>query len=249
MKKVTIGHDSEFGLIRNGVITSALSNLYPFESPDGRGFPDNMNAEIAINPVTTLKDFHSKTEGLLSIVKGQGFDLLMDPTIKYPDEALQHPLAYISGCNPDLSAYSQLENEAPDFTKMDATRSCGAHIHVGDEGVDPYRLAQWMDAYVALPLLLKEKPSTRRSLYGGAGCLRIKPYGMEYRTLSNVWLDSEELRAFVWENTHKAVEAARAKPFDTVDDWWNVPEAIDTHNLKLATDMINHLEPIGVRAC
>jgi len=250
MGALTVGHDSEGGLLLNGVITSALGNLFPFETPDGRGFPDNMNFEIAINPVTTLKDFHSKTEGLLQGIRDRGFELLLEPTIKYPDEALKHPEAYISGCNPDYSAYTQLENKAPDFLKMDATRSCGAHVHVGDDQLDPYNFAKWMDAFVALPLLLKEKYNTRRSLYGGAGCLRVKPYGAEYRTLSNVWLASPELREFVWEGTHKAVEQSKKGEFtDVIPNWVDIPKSIDTHDIKTAKEAIDRLYIFGITEC
>ena len=250
MGTLTVGHDSEGTLLHNGVITSALGNLIPFETEDGRGFPDNMNFEIAINPVTTLKEWHSKTESLLQGVRDQGYDLLFKPTVKYPDESLKHPEAYISGCNADQSAYTQADNVAPDFLKMDATRSCGAHVHAGDYNMDPYNFAKWMDAYVGLPLLLKEEQNTRRSLYGGAGCLRVKPYGAEYRVLSNVWLDNKEFREFVWEGTHKAVEQCKKSDFNTtVENWQDVPRSIDTHDVGTAKATIDRLYIFGVQEC
>ena len=38
--------------------------------------------------------------------------------ITYPPEALKHKLSKVSGCNPDFNAYTNAENEAPDFTKV-----------------------------------------------------------------------------------------------------------------------------------
>lgn len=244
--KMTIGHDSEFGLSHGGNIQSALEVLRSEENEHGRIFPDNMNAEIAINPVTTLKDFHAATESLLGLARDQGFDLIMDPIIKYPDRCLDHPEARISGCNPDLSAYRMDNNIPPDFETMDGTRSCGAHIHTGDNTTDPYNQAMWMDLMVTLPLLKHEKATERRSMYGGAGCIRVKPYGMEYRTLSNVWLDDPALREFVWEATHKAVEVSKREDFQSIVDWPDVPTAIDTHDLELAQRTLDRLYIYGV---
>jgi len=241
-----LGHDSEFGLSLGGRVVSALDVLKPFEIKEGRGFPDNMNAEIAINPVSSLKEWHHNTEALLSYIRDQGFDLVMKPVIKYPNEALKHPDAYISGCNPDFSAYTMNENVAPNFAKMDSTRSCGAHVHVSSDGLDPFNFTRWMDSYAALPLLIKEEVNDRRKMYGGAGCLRVKDYGAEYRTLSNVWINDEETREFVWEAAHKAVEMSKKQQSYVVDDWPDIPTAIDTHDINLARRIIDRMYIFGV---
>jgi hypothetical protein len=244
-----IGHDSEFPLLKGTSIVSALDALGErvYEDPAGRYFADNMNCEIAINPVKTEKKFHEYTTHLLNKVKEEGYSVAMVPVVKYPSAALQHPLAYISGCNPDLSAYTEEENEAPDFTQMDSSRSCGAHVHVehGDE-LSSYNLAKWMDAFLALPLLFREIPSKRRSMYGGAGCIRVKPYGTEYRTLSNNWLNDEKLRSFVWENTHKAVAVAKKKRIEDFDPEFIIPQAIDRHDLDLAARALDMMYVHGV---
>jgi hypothetical protein len=248
MQAITIGHDSEFGLLSDGALISALDVFDEdvFEDENGRYFADNINCEIAINPVTTLAEFHSKTEGLLAHVRSRGFEPLMQPTIHYPDTCLGHPLARIAGCNPDESAYLQARNEAPVFAEMDGFRSCGGHIHAQLDGANPYWWARWMDAYVGLPLLLEEEPNERRRLYGGAGCMRVKPYGGEYRTLSNVWLDRPDLREFVWEGTHKAVERCKQADPEAIEDWWDIPTAIDTHDTELARRTVDRLYIYGV---
>ena len=242
-----LGHDSEFGLSKGGVIHSALSSLDSGEVPEGRWFPDNLNAEIAISPVNTLKEWHHNTVVLLDKVRSQGFDLVMRPVIKYNDRDLSHPQALISGCNPDYNAYAGgVENEPPSFKTMDGIRSCGAHVHVGEESIDPGRMSRWMDIYLGLPLLLKEERNTRRQLYGAAGCYRPKPYGTEYRTLSNVWLDSQTLREFVWEGTHRALEAARKGDIDQVEQWQDVVDSINNHDTVLAQQTIDRLYAWGV---
>jgi hypothetical protein len=190
--------------------------------------------------VETLHDFHAKTESLLNRVRDKGFDLIMEPTIMYPNSASAHPDALKSGCNPDYNAYTQQENEAPCFVlKGGNLRSCGAHIHAGVEGLNPYEFSKWMDLFVAIPLLCVETPSKRRDMYGAAGCLRIKEYGAEYRTLSNVWLDDHALREFVWDGTMRAIEMSLNVDFCEVADWMEIPKAIDTHDVELADAIID----------
>lgn len=242
----TVGHDSEFGLKAKGMIHSALDVIKPFENKSGRCFPDNLNCEIAINPVTDLKTFHSYTEDLLNHVRNLGYEVITEPVIIYPDKTLKHPDAFLSGCNPDYSGYTEKENIAPDFKNMDGTRSLGGHIHVGDN-IDPYNFARWMDLFVGLPMMLLEPINNRRSMYGGAGCLRVKPYGAEYRTLSNIWLDSTERREFVWENTMKAINYCKmADSRASLEHWVDIPKAIDTHDIKLAQEVINRSYNLGV---
>lgn len=244
-----IGHDSEGALSKQGKIFSALDALRGVhEDENGRYFADNMNFEIAINPVTTLKEFHSKTEALLDQVRGEGYDLVFTPTVLYPESALKHPGAMVSGCSPDYSAYTASANTPPDFATFDKPwRSCGAHVHATLGSIDPYNFCRWMDIHLALPLLSREQPSKRRELYGKAGCMRVKPYpGAEYRTLSNMWVANPELREFVWDGTHKAIEDARTKDASAIEDWWDVPTAIDTHDLELARRTLDRLYIYGV---
>src|SRR3546814_7881426 len=38
-------------------------------------------------------------------------------------------------------------------------------------------------------------------MYGAAGAFRTKPYGVEYRVLSNAWLKDSNLMSWVYKNT------------------------------------------------
>jgi hypothetical protein len=46
----------------------------------------------------------------------------------------------------------------------------------------------------------------RRTMYGRAGACRFKTYGVEYRTLSNAWLNSPELIKWVFRAAKRGVE-------------------------------------------
>ena len=241
MQQQTLGTDFEFALSKGGMILSALDENFRIETKAGKVFPDNLNCEIAINPVHTLDDWHSHIESLIKIVRTSGYDPVFDePVVRYPDETLAHPESLISGCMPDMSAYLMEDNIPPAFEEMDGTRSLGGHVHATlAEGQSPMWWARWMDITVCLPLLFHEKPSNRREMYGGPGCLRVKPYGGEYRTLSSLWVDAPELREFVWNGTIKAIELAKQDP--NIKVWPEVYLAIENHDLeraKLALDWL-----------
>lgn len=247
---ITLGSDSEFNLAKYGRPVSALRVLDDkvTEVHTGRFFADNMNVEIAINPVESLAQWHSYTEDLLARVGDLGYDLEFNPVVEYDAADLDHPLALISGCNPDFTGYRPgVSNKAPDFATMEgATRSCGAHVHTGDPTIDPDNQAMWMDLHLTLPLLQFEQVSNRRTMYGGPGCLRYKDYGMEYRTLSNVWLNDYALREFVYEASFKAMESARTMDFREIPDWKDIPRAIMSHDVEEATRILDRAYIYGV---
>ena len=58
-----------------------------------------------------------------------------------------------------------------------------------------------MDLFLGCPSIILDKDNKRRELYGKAGAYRNKPYGVEYRTLSNFWLTSSKLMQWVYKRT------------------------------------------------
>ena len=87
-------------------------------------------------------------------------------------------------------------------------RTAAGHIHIGwGEDFDPQddehfsrccRLVQQLDAGIGLASVLLDNDTERRQLYGAAGAFRPKPYGVEYRVLSNFWVLNPSYREFVW---------------------------------------------------
>ena len=109
--------------------------------------------------------------------------------------------ARIVGCAPSLSIYG----DPPPNVDGSAYpgRSAGGHIHLGyntPKGADKLEVAEdivaMLDVFVGNTSVLLDrdkKAAERRELYGRAGEFRLKPYGLEYRTLSNFWLHSPHL--------------------------------------------------------
>jgi hypothetical protein len=75
----------------------------------------------------------------------------------------------------------------------------------------------------------------RKKLYGKAGAMRIKPYGVEYRTPSNWWTFTDERCMWVWDATERALN--NLKIHHGVEDI--VQECINTNNKAVAESLVN----------
>jgi hypothetical protein len=65
-----------------------------------------------------------------------------------------------------------------------------------------------MDLFVGLPSTILDEDDQRKNVYGTPGRFRLKPYGVEYRSLSNYWIKDGYLIDMVLNGTKKAVEHA-----------------------------------------
>jgi hypothetical protein len=59
---------------------------------------------------------------------------------------------------------------------------------------------------LGIPSVLLDDDTRRRSMYGAAGAIRIKAYGVEYRVLSNFWVENASLQRWVFENASLCVD-------------------------------------------
>lgn len=130
----------------------------------------------------------------------------------------QAPEAIDLGCDPDFNAWRGGEaNPRPEV--LTPYRTAGGHIHVGwnlgdmmayskphwDECCSMVRHLDYALGLWSLPL--DTKGALRRKLYGNAGAFRPKPYGVEYRVLSNFWLMKPALQKEVATRTLLAMRA------------------------------------------
>lgn len=124
-----------------------------------------------------------------------------------------HKSAFEFGCEPDYNALTGMMNPKP--AAADAgLRTAGGHVHLGyADHLNGMSLEEsqtitgvMCDYFLGLPALLMDPDDRRRELYGKAGAIRKKSYGIEYRVLSNFWIFDEAKRQFVWDQAHKAFE-------------------------------------------
>jgi hypothetical protein len=255
---ITLGTDTEVQIQdKTGDLISAVGLIGGSkENPrwfDGFNIQeDNTNVEFAINPVSTVDEWVSLIESAMSKVSevlGElGYTPRIEATGHYSDEQLSSPESRLFGCDPDFSAYTLDENEPPNPEQVGSLRSAGGHIHVGVEDVNVTELVKWMDVYLGLPSLLMDDDHVRRQLYGKAGAHRVKPYGVEYRALSNFWIKDRKSMVWAYEQTMKAVKMAGESTIEQLPDWTRIPMSIDTYDRNTAEDVLNWLNKEGYNA-
>lgn len=256
LNNLTFGADPELFIINTktkkvvsavGLIPGEKGNPWRSEDmPEGFGLEtDNILAEFNIPPVKDGISFVNNIQYMQNYI--DRFVKAINPDLGIrcaasqvvPASELQSEQARMFGCNVDYNVYTQESNEKP-CGEATNIRSAGMHIHLGYENpnVDTsLTLIKYLDAYLGVPSILKDKDKKRRSLYGKAGCFRLTDYGCEYRVLSSAMMNSTARLNFVWNQLTKAVVAAKCEVI--LPSSVEVQEAINDSNVKLAESLIS----------
>jgi hypothetical protein len=222
---VTKGADPEL-FLRNaegkfissvGLIGGSKDFPRPIDREGNAVQEDNVTVEFNIPPCHKASDFikhiNINKEWINARAKELGLELCIKPSATFDDDQLQTEAARTFGCEPDYNAwYGGEQNDKP-HADNENLRSCGGHIHIAlDPDDDPLLVVQCMDLFVGCLMLEFDGDTDRRSLYGKAGAYRKKAYGVEYRTASNAWIETDDRIQWAWDQTDKAVEYARSHP-------------------------------------
>jgi hypothetical protein len=121
------------------------------------------------------------------MARGQELELAIVPSAEFPKDQLRSRASRVFGCDPDFNVWAMRPNPSPKCDNP-CLRSAGGHIHFGGEFKDKIALGRAADLFIGCPSIVYDSDVKRRSLYGKAGAVRDKPYGLEYRTVSNFWL-------------------------------------------------------------
>lgn len=221
-----LGADPEVFLrAQNGSQFTSAHGLFPGtkESPHpikggGHVQVDGVAAEMNIPPAATQTEFvtnvHECMVGLKELVPQYRF--MENSTVSLYNQKNLPPESLQLSCSADTDAYTGVTNLPHNEKSM--CRSAGGHVHLGGiwEGAgfnnvlpqqryeDSLRLGRLMDKHLGVYSILWDKDKVRRRTYGKAGTIRVKPYGIEYRTLSNKWLFHDEIMKFVFDQSKKA---------------------------------------------
>lgn len=211
MKPISIGNDAEFILTTSdGKPLSAIgliggSKLRPRPVNLGALQEDNVLAEINIQPATTLKQWDKHILSVMHQLSGilpMGYEISNLASALYPDEELFDPKSQEFGCDPDINAWTGKVNKFPVLPKkLKNFRSAGGHVHIGRENLNLYesfKLIQVLDMIAGLQSVHLDKDTARKKLYGKAGAMRIKSYGVEWRTPSNFWVFEKTTRQWMF---------------------------------------------------
>lgn len=223
--EILVGCDPEVFVKKNGLFHSAYGLIAgdkqnPQKVPNGAVQVDGMALEFNINPANSEDGFCFNVQDVLNTMTLMvpNYEVVICPVADFTVEhmASQPDDALALGCDPDYNAWSSQENVKPDNQRP--MRTAAGHVHIGwtdKENINSMDhinrceiIARQLDFYLGLPSLVYDDDVRRRSMYGAAGAYRPKPYGVEYRTLSNAWLKSEELIRWVYRVTQRGVLAA-----------------------------------------
>jgi hypothetical protein len=194
---------------------------------------DNVAAEFNIPPAKTPQGFYRNiTRGLTFLerqAKKKGCSLLLQDSAHFSEKELDTPHAQELGCEPDYNVWTMNPNPRP--LPPRTLRTAAGHVHIGYKNPqmeDRILLGKACDLFLGIPSVLEFPKTERRTLYGKAGAVRFKPYGIEYRTLPNYWIGNKKQIFFVFETVQKICAELSYNPEMYTNIFEEVSEDIQT---------------------
>lgn len=267
MSKVLLGCDPEIFVSKDGKLVSAYGLIdgdkkNPLKVRQGAVQVDGMALEFNIDPAKSEAEFISNIDTVMGILTQMvpGYKLEAIPVANFGLEYIrsQPEKAKELGCDPDYNAYIEDVNPRPNGEVP--FRSAAGHIHfgfidscdapTGDQGYIEYcsSCVRELDFYLALPSLFYDNDQQRRELYGKAGAFRPKVYGFEYRTLSNQWLATQELKQWAYRASVAAWDKIESG-ISLFEKYGDVSNIVNMSNKKEAARIIKAegiLVPAGI---
>lgn len=247
MQEHTVGCDPEVFLVNEaGEFVSSIDRIggsKEFPRPiDDEGCAvqeDNVAVEYNIPAVKDVESFIHYNRKVLAYLSEQvaqdGLKLSIVASANFSKQELADPRALQFGCEPDFNAWEGGKMNPRPHSKDKSLRSAGGHIHIGNiDGLDKCLVIQAMDLFIGVGMMKYDKDTRRRNLYGKAGACRFKPYGVEYRTPSNAWLQSDETIRYVWRQQERAIEFVRQEgAADVLSKWGEtIQHCINTSDME-----------------
>ena len=247
MENTLIGADPELFLVNDeGKFISSIGRIGGSKNKpreireDGCAVQeDNVAVEFNIPPSSTVDQFieavNFNLEYLRKHAQTQQLKLSLTASAVFSPDQLQHPKAVEFGCDADYNAWTGMRNPRPNATNP-GLRSSGGHIHISTK-LNPQLVTRACDLFIGVPSVLVDHDTKRRELYGKAGTFRPKKYGVEYRTPSNFWLQSEDLMRWIYGAAHAALHftANDMEAYDFLEpSAAEIQECINTSDVKLA---------------
>ena len=219
MRELLVGNDPEFFLVDgNGKFIPAFDTVggtkaVPRVLPSGNTVQeDGCAVEIGCIPAASKKEYIANIKTAMAevteLLKPLGLSVSTASEATFDDKLMNDARAWEIGCDPDVNAYTRRKNTHEEY--KNTTRFAGGHVHIGHPYLlDPrnaLRMVHSLDFMLAYPLAIRDPYKTRNTLYGGIGKFRYKPYGIEYRSPSNLWLFDEGLQGRVYDTVYSCLE-------------------------------------------
>lgn len=222
---ILVGADPELFVMNNkealvnahGMVKGTKRDPQPVEF--GAVQVDGMALEFNIVPARNKEEFLHNIQAvrntLQEMIGVNDYSLIEAPSVRFPRHIMESATreALELGCEPDFNAW-MMGDVNPSPNPNTNLRTGAGHVHIGwTEGMErdfiPHQmdcidLVKQLDCSLGIHSILWDDDGERRKLYGNAGAYRVKPYGVEYRVLSNSWLRDPKLIEHVYDITLKA---------------------------------------------
>lgn len=227
---------------------------------------DGIQGELNPNAATCRQNFarsiQSSLRYLVNYLSGaqKDVDVLFAQNVVISKEEMESlsPASKSFGCQPSFNIYGDSPIGVLDPSQY-YFRSAGGHIHLGFYTPetrtmfqkDPETVIKLLDVIVGNTCVMLDRDegnAIRRRTYGRAGEYRTPKHGLEYRVLSNFWMQHYTVMSMVLALCRFAVnvslnEAATKAVLDAVDIE-KIREAINTNDFTMAQDNFNQVKEV-----
>lgn len=251
IEEVLVGTDPEVFVVDKatnkvvsaiGFIPGEKEEPFPISDKGHAVQTDNVMAEFCVPASQSAEELHLNIDFCLKTINAILPDTMETSIIAsaiLEDKYLDNEKAQTFGCDPDYNAYSLEQNVSPD--NKSNLRTAGGHIHIGyrdPKFITNINIIKAMDLFLGLPSLVLDTDKRRREMYGKAGAFRIKAYGVEYRTLSNFWIKTEESVRWMYRQVYDAIKFVNDENKLTDLEEIEVQLSINNNDLVLACKLM-----------
>lgn len=248
-----LGCDPEMFLVdAAGSLVSSIGKIggskqEPRPLPIAPGFAvqeDNVAIEFNIPPAASDEEFEAKVRLATNFIRNNilseiGLDVVNLSAASFPKEQLKDPAAKEFGCDPDYNAWTGKRNPRPKASDK-TLRSCGGHLHIGTDlfqsPEDVREFIKHCDLFLGVPSVLMDNGELRKKLYGKAGAFRYKPYGCEYRSLSNFWVFDPKYTKWAYRQVQRALNSWQQHDIAVHP---SIADCINNNDKAVAMHMVN----------
>ena len=202
----------------------------PLISDNEDEFPNEMFVENIKYAIKQIYENHLKKYDLKPVFQSSN---IMD------ENQLLTEQAQTFGCDPDYNVWDKKQNPKPKSKNVNL-RSTALHFHLSYDNPDEEtncELAKIFDNTAGLFSVLLDNDQQRRTLYGKAGSIRHKKYGVEFRILGGKFLSQNYIYiAFALLNMTVVLFNKGYRCNYNI-----VRKAIDTNNVDLSKQLLIYL--------
>jgi len=256
--KILIGSDPEaFIRIKDtleivsaiGLIPGSKKEPFSLHKEIGHGYniqTDNVMVEWCVPPCQNASELYNSIKKCINYTNSvlpSNLEVVVQASAFLDDKYLDNKQAQTFGCEPSFNAWTYQMNDAP--SNKTNLRTAGGHIHIGYENPDDntsIELIKMLDLCLNIPSLILDQDNERKKMYGKAGEFRLKNYGVEFRGLSNFWINDIDLVKLIFNGVHKAIDFINNDLVLEDEDQIKIQMAINNNDKKEAYYLINKFE-------